>query len=721
MGPNGSIAGLAGSPHGALRGDEYNDGVPEPAVHPPVAPRVPKVVILHGDKREDDYDWLRQKTDPAVVAYLNAENTYSDTVMKPTEPFQEALYTEMLGRIKEDDSSVPYRRGRHLYYSRTEKGKQYPIYCRKLESVDAPEEITLDLNVLAEGKPFISLGAYQVSDDGDLLAYSLDYTGFREYTLYVKNLRSGDLYPDQVQRVSSVAWAADGLTLFYVAEDEAKRPYRLYRHRLGSDTALAHLLYEETDALFRLGVWRSRSRDVLFAASRSFTSGEVRFLPVSDTEGAWTLLHAREKDHEIDVDHGGAFFYLRTNGDGLRNFRLVRVPVRDPRRERWEELIAHRDDVMLEDVDVFAEHYVTHERVEGLVRLRVTALGSGETHEIDFPEPTYDVSPETNAEFDTREYRFRYQSFITPSSVYDHDVIARKLVLRKRTEVLGGYDPTRYRSERVWATASDGARVPISVVTRVDAPRDGSVPMLLSGYGAYGIPYPVTFASTRLSLLDRGVSVGIAHVRGGGELGKRWHDAGRMLEKRNTFTDFIAAAEHLVAERYSGHDRLVIDGGSAGGLLIGAVLNMRPRLVHAAVLRVPFVDVINTMLDESLPLTVGEFEEWGNPKIREHYEYMTTYCPYTNLDQRPHPAILVRTSLNDSQVMYWEPAKYIARLRALNDGAPHALFKIDMDAGHGGPSGRYDALRETAYDYAYVLSQLGRAAITTEAIRDGAA
>jgi oligopeptidase B len=695
--------------------------VPEPAAHPPIAPRVPKAQVIHGDKREDDYDWLRQKTDSAVVAYLHAENAYSDAVMKPTEAFQDALYSEMLARIKEDDSSVPARRGRYLYYSRTEKGKQYPIYCRKLESVDAPEEVTLDLNVLAEGKPFISLGAYQVSDDGDLLAYSLDFTGFREYTLHVKNLPSGDLYPDRVERVSSVAWAADGATLFYVVEDEAKRPHRLYRHQLGTDTALAHLLYEETDALFRLGVWRSRSRAFLFAAARSFTSGEVRFLSATDPEAPWTLLHAREKDHEIDVDHGGAFFYLRTNGDGLRNFRLVRVPVDAPRRDRWEELIAHRDDVMLEDVDVFAEHYVTHQRTEGLVRLRVTALGSGETHDIDFPEPTYDVSPETNAEFETHEYRFRYQSFVTPSSVYDHDVVARKLALRKRTEVLGGYDPTRYHSERAWATARDGVRVPISIVTRADAPRDGSVPMLLSGYGAYGIPYPVTFASTRLSLLDRGVSVGIAHVRGGGELGKRWHDAGRMLNKRNTFTDFVAAAEHLVREGYTAHDRLVIDGGSAGGLLIGAVLNLRPELVRGAVLRVPFVDVINTMLDESLPLTVGEFEEWGNPKLREHYEYMKTYCPYTNLDRRPYPSILVRTSLNDSQVMYWEPAKFIARLRALNDGAPHALFKIDMDSGHGGPSGRYDALRETAYDYAYVLTELGRADVERVADHHGVA
>jgi oligopeptidase B len=675
-------------------------------ISPPVAKKVPKIEVLHGDKRQDDYAWLREKSDPEVVAYLNAENAYTDAVMKGTEAFQEALYAEMLGRIKEDDSSVPYRRGRYFYYARTEKGKQYPIHCRKDGSLEAVEEVMLDLNVLAAGKGFIDLGVSTVSDDGQLLAYSVDYTGFREYTLYVKDLHSGDLHPERIEKVSSVAWAADGVTLFYVLEDEAKRPHRLYRHRLGADPALDQLLYEETDALFRLGVWRSRSRALLFAASRSFTSGEVRYLPADTPEGVWRMLHAREKDHEIDVDHGGDFFYLRTNGEGRRNFRLVRLPVADPSRERWEELVAHRDDVMLEDVDVFARHYVTQERVDGLVRLRVTPLGDGVAHDVEFPEPTYDVASEPNAEFVTTEYRFRYQSLVTPSSVYDYDLVERRLTLRKRTEVLGGYDPSRYRSERLHAIAPDGTRVPISLVARVDTPRDGSTPMLLTGYGAYGIPYPVMFSSARLSLLDRGVSFAIAHVRGGGELGKRWHDAGRMLAKRNTFTDFIAVAEFLGRAGYTAADRLVVEGGSAGGLLIGAVINMRPECVQAAVLRVPFVDVINTMLDESLPLTVGEFEEWGNPKIPEHYFYMKSYCPYTNLAPRAYPAVLVRTSLNDSQVMYWEPAKYVARLRAVKTDDHVLLFKIDMGAGHGGPSGRYDALHETAFDYAFVLSLL---------------
>ena len=675
---------------------------------PPVARRIPKVDVLHGDRLQDDYHWLREKDDPVVRQYLEAENRYTDAVMGPTTALQDALYREMLGRIKEDDQTVPYRRGRHFYYSRTETGKQYPILCRRADAPGAAEEVTLDLNVLAEGHAFLSVGAYEVSDDGHRLAYTVDVTGFREYTLYVKDLRTGALGPERVAHVSAVAWAADPAVLFYVTEDSAKRPYRLFRHRLdteGDDT----FLYEEADPLFRLHVSRTRSLAYVLVASRSFTSTEVRYLAAGDAFGAFSVLLSREPDHEYEVDHGGDTFYIRTNGEGLRNFRLVAAPVDDPRRVRWQELVPHRDDVMLEDVDVFAGHYVVHEREDGLLRLHVTPIGAGTPHHVAFPEPTYDVSPEPNAEFVTDVYRFRYQSLVTPSSVYDHDVHTRALTLLKQTEVLGGYDSTRYRTERIHATAADGTRVPVSIVSPAGSSRDGSSPLLLAGYGAYGIPYPVTFSSNRLSLLDRGLTFAIAHVRGGGELGKRWHDDGRMLAKRNTFTDFIAVAERLIAEGYTSSDRLVIEGGSAGGLLIGAVLNERPTLFGAAVLRVPFVDVINTMLDESLPLTVGEFEEWGNPKIREYYESMKTYCPYTNLADRRYPPILVRTALNDSQVMYWEPAKYVAKLRALRalDGQHRPLlFRIEMGAGHGGASGRYDALRQLSFDYAFVLTQL---------------
>jgi oligopeptidase B len=673
---------------------------------PPVARRDPNVDVVHGDRREDPYHWLRRKGDPEVTAYLDAENAYTDQVMKPTEAFQDALYAEMLARIKEDDTTVPYRRDDFFYYSRTEKGKQYAIHCRRHGALDAPEAITLDLNALAEGHAFLALGAYAVSDDGTRLAYSTDVTGFREYTLYVKDLTSGALLPDRVQNVSSVAWSADGRTLFYVTEDAAKRPHRLWRHRLGEPSAT--LLYEEADELFRLGVWRSRSRAYLFASARSFTSAEVRYVSADTPDAPWRMIHPREKDHEYDIDHGGALFYIRTNANGRRNFRLVAAPVDEPDAAHWTELIAHRDDVMLDDVDVFADHYVVHEREDGLTKLRVVDLATQTSHHVQFPESAYDVTPEANAEFRVAFYRFRYQSFVTPVSVFDYDTTTRELTLRKQTEVLGGYDRARYRSERVHAVAPDGRRIPISLVARDDSPRDGSSALVLAGYGAYGLAYPVSFSSNRLSLLDRGVTVAIAHIRGGGELGKRWHDDGRMLNKRNTFTDFIACAEFLIAQGYTSADRLAIEGGSAGGLTMGAVLNMRPTLAHTAVLRVPFVDVINTMLDTSLPLTVGEFEEWGNPAISEHYEYMKSYCPYTNLEAKAYPTILVRTGLHDSQVMYWEPAKWVAKLRVLKTDENRLLFKVDMRAGHGGPSGRYDYLREIAFDYAFILGALRR-------------
>ena len=678
---------------------------------PPVARRAPTVAVVHGERREDGYAWLRAKDDPEVRAYLEAENAYTDRAMAPTAAFQGALYQEMLARIKEDDATVPVPFGGFSYYSRTEQGKQYPIYCRRAGSPEAPEQVTLDLNRLAEGHAFMALGAYRVTDDGRRLAYATDVTGFREYTLHVKDLATGELAPERIERVAAVAWAAEPDVLFYVTEDDAKRPHRLWRHRLGAPAD--ELIYEETDPLFRLHVERSRSRSWLFATSASFTSTEVRCLPAADPGGAWRVILPREPDHEYDVDHGtgpgGDLFYIRTNGGGRRNFRLVTAPADDPRPSRWTERLPHRDDVMLEGVDVLAGHWVALERADGLLRLRVTRLADGASHHVAFPEPAYEVTPEGNAEFATTRYRFRYQSFVTPPSVFDEDLDTRARTLLKRTEVLGGFDPARYRTERLHATAPDGTRVPISLVRPTDAPRDGSGPLLLAGYGAYGIPYPVTFSSNRLSLLDRGVTVAIAHVRGGGELGKRWHDDGRMLAKRHTFTDFVACADFLVASGYAARARLAIEGGSAGGLLVGAVLNLRPDLCRAAVLRVPFVDVVNTMLDESLPLTIGEYEEWGNPKVRAEYDVLESYCPYTNLARGPYPAMLVRTSLNDSQVMYWEPAKYVARLRALKTDDAPLLFKVNLEAGHGGASGRYDALREAAFDYAFVLQALGLA------------
>jgi oligopeptidase B len=688
-----------------LLNPQTRDEAQPPDPRPPVARKVPRVEEVHGDRRVDDYFWLRDKADPEVAAYLEAENAYAEAVLKPTAVLREALYKEMLGRIKETDMKVPYRKAGFFYYSRTEQGKQYAIYGRKQGSLEAPEQVTLDLNALAEGKPFMALGAYAVSDDASLLSYSTDDTGFRQYTLYVKDLRTGEIKEKVAEKVVSVAWAADNETLFYTIEEEStKRPYRLYRHRVG---ALAHdIVFEEEDLGFNIGVGRTRSEKYLILGIGSHTTSEALFLPAHTPEGEWTLIAPRVQDQEYDVDHHGESFYVRVNDTG-RNFRLVMAKVASPGREHWQEVVPHRPEVMLEGSDFFKDHYVLFEREDGLPQMRVTDLRTGESHRMAFPEPAYSAFPEANPEFDTTTFRYSYQSLVTPASVFDYDLDGQTAVLLKQTEVLGGYDPSRYATERLFATARDGVKVPLSVVYRKDFKRDGKAPVHLYGYGSYGFPLPITFSSNRLSLLDRGFAIVLAHIRGGGEMGKPWHDDGRMLKKRNTFTDFIAAAEHLIGESWTSPEGLVIEGGSAGGLLMGAVVNLRPDLWRAVVSKVPFVDVINSMLDETLPLTVGEFEEWGNPKKKDEYEYMKTYCPYTNLEKKAYPSMLVKTSFHDSQVMYWEPAKYVAKLRTLKTDKNPLLLKTNMAAGHGGASGRYDALHEAAFDYAYVLSSVG--------------
>jgi oligopeptidase B len=660
---------------------------------------------VHGERRVDDYHWLRDKSDPQVRDYLEAENVYADAVMQHTEPLQERLYREMLARIQETDQNVPYRKGDFFYYSRTEQGKQYPIHCRKRGSLEAPEQVTLDLNALAEGRPFLALGAYQVSDDAARLAYSTDETGFRQYTLFVKDLRTGAVVERVAERVGSVAWASDGATLFYTVEDETtKRQHRLFRHRLGSD---AHdLVYEEADEAFNVGVYRTRSLRYLVLSSSSLTTSEARFLPATEPLGEWRLVAARVAEQEYDVDHHGDYFFVRVNDTG-RNFRLVRTRVGTPARDAWSEVRPHDPHVMLEGVDCFKNHLVLFERENGLPQVSITDLRTNLTHRIAFPEPAYAAWPEANVEFDSAVFRYSYQSLVTPASIFDYDMEARSSTLLKEQPVLGGYDRTQYTTERIFATAADGVAVPLSIVYRRGLARDGSAPIFLYGYGAYGFPLPVTYSSNRVSLLDRGVVMALAHVRGGGDLGKAWHDDGRMLKKRNTFTDFIAAAEHLLQQRYGSRERLVIEGGSAGGLLMGAVTNLRPDLWKAVVSKVPFVDVVNSMLDETLPLTVGEFEEWGNPKQKAFYDYIKSYCPYSNLERKAYPAMLVKTALNDSQVMYWEPAKYVAKLRTLKTDRNPLLLKTNLDAGHGGASGRYDYLREVAYDYAFVLWQMG--------------
>ena len=671
---------------------------------PPVAPIHPHSVTLHDDIRVDNYFWLREKGSAEVTAYLEAENAYAEERMAPTVELQKTLYEEILGRIQETDQSAPYRKGAFEYYQRTEEGKQYRTYCRREPGQADTENVLLDMNALAEGRPFLGLGVYEVSPDGRYLVFSLDETGFRDYTLQIKDLRSGKLLSERIEKVQSAAWASDSQTLFYTVDDDTKRPHQVLRHRLGA-TAEDALVYQEDDERFRVAVWRSRSGEYVFRGAFSHTTSEIGFLSASDPAGTWRLVAERKQDHEYDVTHRGGDFLIRTNDSG-RNFRVVRAPVDDPRPSSWQELVAHRDGVMVETLDVFEDFYVLLEREMGLPYIRVLQFVDGASHRVAIDEPVYSLHPGVNAEFSTHVYRYAYESLTTPDSVFDYDVRSKARTLVKQIEVLGGYDRSDYESERIWATAPDGTRVPVSVVYKRGTPRDGSAPMLLVGYGSYGYPYPTGFSHSRVSLLDRGVTYAIAHIRGGGELGKSWHDQGRMENKMNTFTDFIAVAEHLVENQYTSSSRLAIQGGSAGGLLMGAVSNLRPDLFGAVVSLVPFVDVLNTMLDDSLPLTVGEYEEWGNPNDSDAYRGIREYCPYTNIGAHPYPTMLVRTSLNDSQVMYWEPAKYIAKLRALKTDDNPLLFKINMDAGHGGASGRYDYLKEAALDYAFILTQL---------------
>ena len=672
-----------------------------PAV--PMAERRSHVDTLHGDVRSDDWFWLRVKSDPAVRSYLEAENKYADAVLAPLSPLREQLYKEMLGRIKQTDLSVPVRDRGYFYYNRTVEGQQYPIFARKRGSLEAPEQVTLDLNEMAKGQSFMSVAAYNVSDDGNLLAYSYDSTGYRQYALRVKDLRTGQLLATHAERVTSVAWAADNTTLFYAVEHPvSKRSYQVYRHILGEtrDT----LLYEEKDERFSTYVGRSRSRDYVFMYVGSLTANEQYYLPAAQPASAWKMLAPRKENRELDADHHGDKFYIRINDTG-RNFRLVTAPVSDPREQNWKELVPHRADVRLSDFTLFANHMVRFEREGGLPQLVVTDMRTSQTHKIAMPEPVYTANLTGNPDWNTATVRFSYQSFVTPSSVFDYDMATKTRKLLKETEVLGGYDKTRYTTERVFAKARDGAMVPISIVYRKDVKKDGRAPMHLVAYGSYGSSSDVGFSSNRVSLLDRGVVVATAHIRGGGEMGTAWHDQGRMMNKMNTFTDFIDCAEYLIAQGYTNRNRLVIQGGSAGGLLMGAVTNMRPDLFKAVISDVPFVDVINTMLDESLPLTVGEFEEWGNPKKKDEYEYMKKYDPYGNLAAKDYPAILIRTSFNDSQVMYHEPAKYTAKMRAVKTDKNPLLLVTNMGAGHGGASGRYDRLKEIALGYAFLLWQ----------------
>jgi oligopeptidase B len=674
---------------------------------PPVAKKVPHETDINGRKLVDNYFWLREKSNPEVKAYLEAENAYTDAVMKPTEGFQQKLYGEMLSRVKETDVEVPYREGDYFYYSRTEAGKQYPIRCRKKAGDDATEEIVLDQNELAKGQAFMSIAAYDVSPDGNLLAYTYDNTGFRQYQLAVKDLRTGKTLVDHAERVGSVAWANDNKTIFYTQEDAvSKRQYRLYRHTAGSSDPDA-VVYEEPDEKFDVYAVKTRSQQYILMISVSHTTTEARYIPANDPTAEWKVMEPRKQGVEYYPDHNGDSFYIRVNDTG-RNFRLVRAPVTDPGSKNWQEVLAVNPGIMLDDTDFFKNFLVLYQREGGLPQIRVTDLRNGQSKRIEFPEQAYAAYSYVNRVYDTTEFRYGYQSPITPASVFSYDMEKGTSTLLKQREVPGGYDRTKYQVEQIYATASDGVKIPITVLHLKSAKMDGTGALYLYGYGSYGISMDSTFNSNIFSMVDRGVVTAVAHIRGGGEMGKAWHDAGRMMNKKTTFTDFIACAEDLTKRGYGSKERLVIEGRSAGGLLMGAVLNMRPDLFHAALVGVPFVDVMNTMLDESLPLTVGEFEEWGNPKEKAAFDYMITYSPYDNVEAKNYPDMLVRTSFNDSQVMYWEPAKYVAKMRSTRTDHNQLLFKVNLQpAGHGGASGRYDRLHESAFDYAWILGEMG--------------
>jgi oligopeptidase B len=674
---------------------------------PPVAKKVPHVSEVNGHKMVDNYFWLRDKPNPEVRAYLEAENAYTEAVMKPTEGFQKKLYAEMLGRIKETDVEVPYREGEYFYYVRTEAGKQYPIRCRRKASMDAPEEVLLDVNELAKGQAFMSIAAFAVSPDGNQLAYSYDNTGFRQFTLAVKDLQTGKNLVDHAERVGSVVWANDNKTIFYSQEDAvSKRQYRLYRHTAGTAEADA-LVYEEKDERFDVSATKTLSQAYIFLLLTSHTTSEARYIPASDPTAEFKMIEPRKQGVEYYPDHNGDSFYIRVNDTG-RNFRLVRTPVDDPASKNWHEVMAQNPDIMLDDLDLFKNFCVLYQRESGLPQIRVIDLRDGKSQKIAFPEPAYAAYSYINRVYDTTEFRYGYQSPITPASVFAYDMEKGTSVLLKQKEVPGGYDAKKYQVEQIYAVAADGVKIPISVLHLKGAKLDGTGALYLYGYGSYGVSIDMFFNPNIFSMVDRGVVTAVAHIRGGGEMGKAWHDAGRMMNKKTTFTDFISCAEDLVKRGYGSKSRLVIEGRSAGGLLMGGVLNMRPDLFKAALVGVPFVDVMNTMLDETLPLTVGEFEEWGNPKEKAAFDYMITYSPYDNVEAKNYPDMLVKTSFNDSQVMYWEPAKYVAKMRATRTDHNTLILKTNLSpAGHGGASGRYDRLHESAFDYAYILTQMG--------------
>jgi len=679
-----------------------------PPVAPPIAKTVPVSTTLFGDTRTDPYAWLRDRTDPDTIKYLEAENAYTKSMMKSTEELQSKLYAEMLARIKQTDLSVPVKREEYFYYTRTEEGKQYGIYCRKKGSLESAEEILLDGNVLGEGQKYFRVGNFAVSPNHRLLAYSVDFEGDEMYTIRVLDLETRVLLADEIPNTYyTLEWANDNRTFFYTTLDAAKRPHQVYRHTLGA--ADNSLIYQEHDERYTLALEKTSSREFILINIGSSLTSEVRYVNAGRPYEPFETVLPRVQGVEYDLTHhlgqSGDSFYIRTN-DNARTFRVVRAPVSDSSRPNWQDFLPKRDRITVESVHAFRDYLAIEERDRGLSQVRIHHFPTGQDHTIEFPEPVYSADLGPNAEFDTKTLRFHYTSLVTPACVFDYDMETRGRVLKKQQEVLGGYDPGQYQSERVYAKAADGTEVPISIVYKKGFHRDGSAPLLLYGYGSYGISIDPTFSSDRLSLLDRGIVYAIAHIRGGGDLGKPWHEDGRLLVKMNTFTDFIASAEYLIAEKYTSSARLAIMGGSAGGLLMGAVANLRPDLFALIVANVPFVDALNTELDATLPLTVGEWEEWGNPAEKQYYDYIKSYAPYENVEAKAYPKILVTAGLNDPRVSYWEPAKWVAKLRALKKNNGLLLLKTEMGSGHFGASGRYERWKEIAFNYAFILHAL---------------
>jgi len=673
-------------------------------MQPPDAEKKPKELTIHGDTRIDNYYWLNQRDNPEVIEYLEAENEYTEAVLKPTEDLQNKLFEEMKGRIKEDDSSVPYKKNGYYYYRRYEEGKEYPIYCRKKGSLEAEEEVMLDVNEMAQGHDFYRVVGLSVSPDNSMLAYGEDTVGRRKYTIHVKDLETGETHEDAIPvTTGNAVWAGDNKTLFYTKkQEETLRAYKIFSHKLGADFSQDREIFHESDETFDTYVSKSKSEAYIMIGSHSTMADEYRYLSASDPDGEFTVIQPRERGVEYSVSHFDDSFYIVTNWQA-KNFRLMKTPVGRDNKENWEEVIPHREDVFLEGIEVFKDYLVVDERKEGLTRLRVINWENNDEHYIDFEEEAYSASLGVNPDLNSKVLRYEYSSLTTPQSTYDYNMETKEKELKKREEVLGDFNPNDYQTRRLWAEADDGEQIPMSVVYRKGIELDGSNPALLYGYGSYGYTRDASFNANRLSLLDRGFVYAIAHIRGSQYLGREWYEDGKLLNKKNTFTDFNDCAGHLTEKGYTSPEHLYAMGGSAGGLLMGAIVNMQPELYNGVVAAVPFVDIVTTMLDESIPLTTSEFDEWGNPKEEKYYEYMLSYSPYDNVKEQEYPHMLVTTGLHDSQVQYWEPAKWVAKLRDKKTDDNILILQTNMEAGHGGASGRYEALRETARNYAFIL------------------